>query len=891
MAGETYNVEIRGRDNVSPALRQVARTAETTTDKVWKFSASLDHITNLAGKFVSGMDAVADAMVGPIEKAIEAERVDARLEAQLRATGQAAGYAFDEIDALAQSYSRLTAVDDEAVKGAQSLLLSYTNLTRSGGVFESALALTLDLSEATGKGLTEAAKKVGKALNDPARELNSLKEEGIVFTEVQRDMIEAFDEANNMAAAQAIVIDELSQSFSGSAAAAADNFGGALRGLSNAWDEVQESIGKFVTQNAGAEALLRALSGGLADLAAGLEDSNLDAQIASAEIFQSVLLVTIDVVDAATQSIGSLALTALEIREFFTMPEVSAAAKAIREESIALYQSFDAQVETLARVGRTSEVAARRIVRGSDDAAEAIAQFQAETGLQTEAAAELVESTFDLWQEHARLEKQYERMVSPASSLRDSLKDISEEMAAVRARVAEVNVADSFDPFADEVRAATTEIERLEDQLRNLTAAVSPEAAERLLGIAEVVREEFGGSDNLVILEQWTQWLEDLGDEARDLAQAYATSLIPQVQAGTDAFEATAEAADNAWRSWERFGSGPGPVAAPDGLVEFSAPSEFDGAPAFDPAAAEEEIAAEAAKQEAFVQLRADYFARVDELEEAWAARSMILAADVSYSLSNAFVDAASGIESLDDGMESFFERLEQGMWTALLDPILGAQGPMTALFDPVMNSLQSVGRMIAANFLQPLINGVIQFFGLKTAQETLATQASVISQTAAAAEIAGIHAGTLAVMMPGLSAAATASLIATFGASASAAALLPGLLATGAAQGKALAAIGSMPTPMAEGGFVSSPTLILAGEAGGETVVPETRRGRALEVLADMYERHPELAAAAPTQGGGASFHITIQQYISGDADPGMISDATVEALDRAIGRRYRAA
>ena len=143
--------------------------------------------------------------------------------------------------------------------------------------------------------------------------------------------------------------------------------------------------------------------------------------------------------------------------------------------------------------------------------------------------------------------------------------------------------------------------------------------------------------------------------------------------------------------------------------------------------------------------------------------------------------------------------------------------------------------------------------------------------------------------MMPGLSTAAAASLVASFGASGAAAALLPGILAVGAAEGKAAAA--TMSTGLKEGGRVLQPTFTALGEDfRPEVVVPETKPELARPLLAGMFGRQPELLDGLfPAAAGGprvvATFEPGAIQIDHVGDDPEALADNLLEILDDRLG------
>ncbi|NLD44685.1 MAG: hypothetical protein GX657_14460, partial [Chloroflexi bacterium] len=143
-----------------------------------------------------------------------------QLEAVLRSTGQAAGLTIEELEALAGEMQNLTSFEDDAVAGAEALLLTFTNI--GGEIFPQALESTLDLSVAFKQDLKNSAIQLGKALNDPILGVTALQRVGVAFTESQREQIRVLVESGQVAKAQGMILAELQRQVGGSARALAD---------------------------------------------------------------------------------------------------------------------------------------------------------------------------------------------------------------------------------------------------------------------------------------------------------------------------------------------------------------------------------------------------------------------------------------------------------------------------------------------------------------------------------------------------------------------------------------------------------------------------------------------------------------------------------------------
>lgn len=173
-----------------------------------------------------------------IANTIEQERVTAQLNATLRSTGRLTPELSQNLQGYAASLQQVTNFGDEAVIGAQALLLTFTQI--GGEEFNRATRAILDVSTALNVDLKQATLQVGKALNDPIRGVSALAESGIQFTQSQRDLIKSLVETNRVADAQKIILAELETQFGGSAEAARNTLGGAIQSLQNAFNDLLE---------------------------------------------------------------------------------------------------------------------------------------------------------------------------------------------------------------------------------------------------------------------------------------------------------------------------------------------------------------------------------------------------------------------------------------------------------------------------------------------------------------------------------------------------------------------------------------------------------------------------------------------------------------------------
>lgn len=193
-----------------------------------------------------------------IDSTARQEQAFKQLEQGIKSTNQAVGFSAKELANYATELQAATTFGDEGILEAQSKLVTFTKIT--GDEFKRTTELALDMSARFGTDASAAAIQLGKALNDPIGNLSALSRAGIQFSKSQKDMIKSMVDSGNQVAAQKLILKELDAQFGGSARAARDTFGGALKGLSNAFGDLLESNGGLKEAQAELEKLTSVLS-------------------------------------------------------------------------------------------------------------------------------------------------------------------------------------------------------------------------------------------------------------------------------------------------------------------------------------------------------------------------------------------------------------------------------------------------------------------------------------------------------------------------------------------------------------------------------------------------------------------------------------------------------
>ncbi|MGE6332740.1 Laminin subunit alpha-2 [Stenotrophomonas sp. NPDC077659] len=164
-----------------------------------------------------GLNRVVDGIKAIVKEGSDAEQELAQLEAALHATGRTSEFTAQSLAAMRQQLQS-GLFDDGQISAAQVRLLSYTNIV--GEQFPAAMQITIDQAQRLGMSLEQSAETVGKALQTPSKAMESLSKQGFTLDDSQKALIKSLEATGQVAQAQSIILDMLTESYGGAAAAA-----------------------------------------------------------------------------------------------------------------------------------------------------------------------------------------------------------------------------------------------------------------------------------------------------------------------------------------------------------------------------------------------------------------------------------------------------------------------------------------------------------------------------------------------------------------------------------------------------------------------------------------------------------------------------------------------
>ncbi len=197
-------------------------------------ATGLGRVTPLALAGTVGIAGLGAAAGLALSEFAEFESQVFKLEAMLQATGGTVGLTSQELQDLANEVGMATLASAGDIREAQGILLTFGSIT--GKQFKETTVLSQDLAAVMGVTAQSAAKTLGKALEDPINNLSSLSRAGVVFTDTEKEIIDALMRTNRGMEAQDFIISKLTKKVGGAGE-------GAGKGLAGAFDGLSEQVG------------------------------------------------------------------------------------------------------------------------------------------------------------------------------------------------------------------------------------------------------------------------------------------------------------------------------------------------------------------------------------------------------------------------------------------------------------------------------------------------------------------------------------------------------------------------------------------------------------------------------------------------------------------------
>ena len=169
----------------------------------------------------------------------------AKVQTAIETTGGAAQLSLKELsDYASELQSKTLFEDDQILNDVTAKFLTFTNI--AGENFKRAQMAAMDMATVLDQDVKGIVTQLGKALNDPVKNMSALGRMGIQFSKDQQEVIKAMAETNRLGEAQALMLDVLASRYGGQAEAAAKAGLGAMTQLKNNWGDFMEQIGEII---------------------------------------------------------------------------------------------------------------------------------------------------------------------------------------------------------------------------------------------------------------------------------------------------------------------------------------------------------------------------------------------------------------------------------------------------------------------------------------------------------------------------------------------------------------------------------------------------------------------------------------------------------------------
>ena len=228
---------------ISKDVSTVAVNMEAGEEQTAGFTKSLKSIAGIGATLVV-LKKVVSVGKELISTYSAASKQQTTLNAVLKATGNQVGMNLKQLQDYAGELQNITGISDEAIQGAEQILIATQALDKEGLL--RATEDSADLSIALGTDMVSAARTLSIALQDPAEGLTRLRRSGIAFTDAEIDQIKAMQDAGDMASAQAAILDKLESKYKGIAKAVGDTPVGTLDKISQTWGDIKENLGQGI---------------------------------------------------------------------------------------------------------------------------------------------------------------------------------------------------------------------------------------------------------------------------------------------------------------------------------------------------------------------------------------------------------------------------------------------------------------------------------------------------------------------------------------------------------------------------------------------------------------------------------------------------------------------
>jgi methyl-accepting chemotaxis protein len=446
-----FNIEVevssKGIRKLEKQLEGVKREAGQTSRGMRQMQSQLRLLARTAA--VAGVAMAGIFVKNALQKAAAQERAFKGVEQAIKATGGAAGLTATEVAEMAARLQDVSVFGDETILTMQNILLTFKNIR--GEAFEKTSQAVLDMATVMGTDLKSAALQLGKALNDPVKRMAELSRAGVTFSQAQIDAVKAMGEANDIAGAQAIILEELESQFGGAAAAARNTFSGAVEALGNTIGDLMEVFGEGLTPalteaTLGLQAFLdtaavsqgvQILANAVSALAGAFTALGKSGEGSVTELLQLLIFVS------EAGGLGSIGGLAASFAKLGLKEELNASAEEMERIRLAMEEAKTAAGELAKQTAETADESARL-----SKSLEAVRVALAESEAFVAGASEGLEA----------IRQKYRDIEDGIKAINDDAREHSDELSTIKGGWEEIEAA------VEDVSGAQNELNRLTEE-------------------------------------------------------------------------------------------------------------------------------------------------------------------------------------------------------------------------------------------------------------------------------------------------------------------------------------------------------------------------------------------------------------------------------------------
>ena len=241
------NIILQAQDKATSELAKVKESLGPSG-----FSGAIKGAMGVASGFILAqitMNAATDVKAfvsSAIKDFGELQAAQAQVSAVISSTGNYYHLTKAQADEYGKSLEKTSTFTQTQTTAAEALLLGYKNL--SGQSIPDLLQTSADLATRFGMDLPEAARGLGRALQDPEHGARLLRQAGIALTTDLQKQIKTMQDSGNITGAQNLIMDQLRAKVAGASAAYGNTLPGEVAKAKRALEEFKiAAVGKVKT--------------------------------------------------------------------------------------------------------------------------------------------------------------------------------------------------------------------------------------------------------------------------------------------------------------------------------------------------------------------------------------------------------------------------------------------------------------------------------------------------------------------------------------------------------------------------------------------------------------------------------------------------------------------